>query len=375
MLMIASGLLIRSHLLVQEVDAGFQADHVLTAELQLPEDRYETETEIRQAWTELRERIGALPGILSVGAIDQLPVNRGGTYNSPYAAARPPVTDADRMPAERRFASDGYFRVLKIPIASGRAFMRADLPDTPRVVIINKTMAAQFFPDEDPIGEILVLPWEPDVRMEIVGVAGDIRERGLAENVPPIFYMPSGQWAGQRMHLLMRTTGDPLAVTAAVRAAVWGWDTDIPVSAVDTMESRLTTSQAEPRFRMLLIGLFALVALTLSSTGLYGVLSFYVRQSTLELGIRVALGAGPRRLLAMVVGRGMAMAAAGIGIGMLAGFASASAMRSFLFQIEPTDPATFWIGGLCLALVALAASVLPALRATRVDPQSALKLQ
>jgi putative ABC transport system permease protein len=372
MLMIASGLLVQSYARLQSEEAGFQTQGLLQAELQLPEWKYASFEEQEQAWAQLHETVLALPGVISVGSIDQVPIRTGGTYNEIHRADRPPTNTAERdaMFGQRRFASEDYLNTMGIPILAGRSLEPTDRLGSTKVIVISKTMADLFFQQENPLGKEMVL-WGQN--FQIVGVVGDVREFGLGATPPPVFYMPSRQWPQARMQLLIRTAGDPLALAGALRRAVWEIDRDIPISGLQTMESRVSRSLAGPRFSMLLVGFFAIVAVILASTGLYGVLAYFVRQRNRELGIRVALGAGPNRILGLVLKRGMLLAGTGIVVGLLGGFVGARALQSLLYNVAPTDALTFGGVSICLAVVALVACVVPASRALKVDPHEILR--
>ena len=247
--------------------------------------------------------------------------------------------------AQRRYASDDYFETLGIPILTGRAFESTDRAGEAGVLIINATMAA------------------------------DVREFGLAQGFTPVFFMASRQVTPDRMQLLVRSAGEPLDLAAELREAVWDFDGSIPIAGLTTMEARITGSLAQPRFRMLLVGLFAAMALVLAATGLYGVLSFFVRQRTHELGIRVALGAAPRDVIGVVLKRGMVLVGFGIGIGLLGAFAGGRVLQSLLYEVAPSDVLTFGGVSICLAAVASIACIVPALRAIKVDPQEVLRVE
>ncbi|MCP4654368.1 MAG: ABC transporter permease [bacterium] len=375
-MLIASGLLLRTYQRLQSVEPGFQAGGVLTFELQLPALKYDAPAEIEQTWAVLRERMLALPGIEAVGAIDQLPVRSGGTWNYVHTSERPPATDAEMMGAQRRFAHEGFFQTLAVPLRAGRSFEPGDRQGAPSVVIINETLAEQFSPGEDPLGRVLVLPrWDPPVHMEIIGVVGTVMENGPGATPPPIFYMAARQSPFGRTRFLVRTAGDPLDSAGVLRTTVHEVDGDIAFSQVETMESRLAGFLDQPRFRTLLVGVFAMVSLLLASVGLYGVLACFVRQRTRELSIRMALGAGAGNVFARVVGKGMAMVGMGIGLGLAGGFAGAQVLRRLLFGVAPTDAVTFASVSLCLAWVALVACLVPAWRAVRIDPCEALRVE
>jgi len=374
MLIIASGLLIQSYARMQRVDPGFNVERVLKVEMQLPSWRYEDRAQVARAWSELHDRLRAVPGVVSVGAIDQPPINMGGTYNTIYPVNRPPATPADeaRYAGQRRFASSDYFEAMDVPILAGRGFLATDSLESQPVVVISKQMADEYFPDESPVGEELFV-W--DMNFMVVGVAENIREYGLGADFQRVFYMASSQVTPGRMQVLLRTAGDPIAMAPSIREAVWAFDKEIPISGMETMESRISDSLSQPRFSMLLVGMFAIMAMGLAAIGLYGLLSFFVKERTHEMGIRLALGAAPGHVVGTVVRRGMTMVAMGIGIGIAGGLASGRLMQSLLFDVAPTDVPTFVAGAACLATVALVACLVPAVRATRVDPQEVLRTE
>ncbi len=377
-LMVASGLLVQSYVRQQRVDPGFAVEQVVSVELQLPDSRYTGIGELQAIWSALQQEVRVVPGVAAVGAIDQLPIRQGGTYNHIYPAERPPETtsDRDQLTAQRRFASEDYFSTLGIPLLAGRAFAPTDEQGAPNVVVISKAMAGEFFPGEMPVGKVLILPWSsPPLSLEVVGVAGDVQEFGLGSALARVFYLPARQFPSRRMQLVIRAQGDPLPIVGAVRRAVWAVDRDVPVSAAQTLEQRAFDSLAQPRFRTFIVALFAVMALILTSTGLYGVLAYFVRQRTRELGIRIALGATPRTIVGLIVGKGMIMVAAGIGLGLLGSFAGGRVLRSFLFDVRSTDALTFGGVSLVLAAVAFGACLVPAIRALRVDPQEVLRTE
>jgi putative ABC transport system permease protein len=374
MLMAASGLLVRSYPGLQGVDPGFETERLLQAEIQLPSWRYEAPEEIENAWRQLHDRLRALPGVVSVGAVDQVPIRSGGTWNVIYPVERPPTNAAEQAQfgAQRRFASDDYFDALGIPIMTGRAFESGDRVGSPSVVIISQTMAERWFPNENPVGKELFV-WGGN--WQVVGVAADVREFGLGQDFTPVFYLASRQVTPDRMQLLIRSAGEPLDLAAQLRQTVWDFDRSIPIAGLTTMESRITGSLAQPRFRMLMVGLFAAMALVLAATGLYGVLAFFVRQRIHELGIRVALGAAPRNVIGVVLQRGMVLVGVGIGIGLLGAFAGGRVLQSMLYDVAPTDVLTFGGVSICLALVGSIACIVPARRAVKVDPQEVLRVE
>jgi predicted permease len=374
MLLIASGLLIRSYSQLNEVDPGFPEEGILGAELQLPDWKYESPEESGQTWELLYDRVGALPGVISVGSIDQPPIRSGGTYNTIYRTDNPPASAAERaeMSGQRRIASAGYFETMGIPLLSGRVFDRNDRVGTPNVVVISATMAEYFFPNEDPLGHDLFV-W--GMNYQVIGVVGDVKEFGLEADFPRVFYMSGDQFPRIQSNLFVRAAGNPLELAPALRRAIWEVERDIPISGLEVMESRLSRSLAQPRFRMVLVALFGVVALILAAMGLYGVLAYFVRQRARELGIRIAMGARPGNVMGLVVAKGMTLVGLGILVGLAGGFAGGRVLDSLLFDVSATDALTYGAVSLFLVVVALLACMVPALRALRVDPQEVLRVE
>jgi predicted permease len=371
-LMVASGLLVRSYLRLQSVETGFQPQRLLQADVQLPSWKYQSNEEIEQAWSLIHQRVAALSGVVAVSSIDQQPIRSGGTWNTVYPADRPPTstTDRDRSAGDRRMIMEGYFSTMGIPVLAGRDFSAIDGPASTLVMIIGQTMANRFFPDEDPLGKQIVL-WGSN--WDVVGVVGDVKEFGLAADIPNVFYIPARQVGPPRLQLMVRTRGTPTDLAPALREAVWEIDREIPISGFQDMETRIANSLSQPRFRMILVGLFALVAVILAATGLYGVLAYFVRQRTRELGIRVAMGADPTSIIVLVVRKGMTLVTLGIAVGLLGGFAGARVVGSLLYDVSATDAVTYGSVSLCLLAVSLVACVVPARRAVKVDPQEVLR--
>ncbi|MGD2153667.1 MAG: ABC transporter permease, partial [Gemmatimonadales bacterium] len=371
MLLVGSGLLIRSFLRLQQEELGFEPQGVITAQVRLPRT-YGPERPPQQFYDAALQRIRALPGVEAAGAITDLPVIGGfGPWNYVHAEGHPAATPADRRGATRRVVDPGYFEAMGIPLLSGRTFVRSDVPDGPNVGIISRRMAEEFFPNVDPVGRQFVLPWDPPVHFQIVGVVGDVRLGSLDSETRPTMYWSLSQAPRSTMNLVVRTQGEPAAL--ALRNAIWSVDPDVPISNLRAMTSVVSASLAQNRFRTLLLGAFAGVALLLAALGLYGVLSQLVGRRTHELGVRMALGADRARLMRWVLRYGMTLAAVGLALG-LAGAAAASQLaRGVLFGVRPLDPFTYFATSFCLVLVALAAAALPAWRATRVDPVESLR--
>jgi putative ABC transport system permease protein len=373
-LLIGSGLLIKSLYRLQNVNPGFNPDGVLTLELQLPTTRYAEPFQQEQFFSTALERIRALPGVVDASAVSGLPL-RGGPWNYVYPADRPPLDPSEQIPATRRRAMDGYFRALQVPLVAGRTFEPTDRLDSRLVVVVSKKLAELAFPGENPIGKILVLTWGDGVYMEVIGVVDDLKDNGLASESRPIFYLPYRQYPDPFLSLAIRVAGEPTALTPAVRDIVRDLDKDVPISNISTLTTRVSESTSAQKFQTLLLGTFAAIALLLTAIGLYGVLAYFVSQRRRELGIRIALGASGAAVMSEVVRKGLSMASAGIALGLLGGFAAARLLQSLLFETTATDPFTYVLVSLFLVLVALTACAIPAMKAVRIDPVKALKME
>lgn len=375
-LLLACGLLIRSFVNLQRVDPGFRAENLLTFRVQLPTFKFGTPAETQEVWDQVTRRIEALPGVNAAATVDVLPFVGRGPWNTVWPEGHAPASAAEGQGATRRFVSEHFFTALGIPLRAGRAFAVTDALDRAPVTVINESLARQFFPGEDPIGKTLVLPWNPQLHLQIVGVAGDLSELGPGTDPVPTFYLP-GRSIVTDISVLVRTAGDPLALLESIRRAVAELDHDIPIADVRTMDARLSTTLAQPRFRTAMVVVFALVSVALAAIGLYGVLAYFVRQQSREIGVRLALGAGRGAVGRLVVARGMALVGVGSALGVVGGFAVARAVRSqaWLYGVRTVDGPTVLgvVGG--LAVVALVACLVPALRAARTDPTEAMRVE
>jgi putative ABC transport system permease protein len=370
-LLIGAGLLIRSLIQLQNTKPGFEARNVLTMRLDLPRKQYQTPEKAANFFQELESRIGSLPGVESVGLVTELPLS-GQPNDMPYTVeGRPPVTMDQAFDDDFRRVNTQYFRALRIPLLRGRNFTEQEVRQSAKVVVISELLAQQTFPNEDPLGKRLVMSMG-NQPFEIIGIVGDIRHRALESQPRAAMYMPTYETG---MNLVIRTQDDPTSITAAVRKEVQGIDADQPVAAVRTMEQWLETSVAAPRYRTALLGLFALVALVLASTGIYGVMSYSVTQRTHEIGVRMALGARQLDVLKLVVRQGMVLVVIGVGIGLAGAFALTRVMAALLFGVGAKDPLTFFSVASLLTLVAFVACYIPARRATKVDPLVALRYE
>jgi len=374
-LLIGAGLLIKSFIRLYETDLGFKAENILTMSLALPQAKYPDAQAAAAFHQKLLERVAALPGARSAGVINYLPLQQWGFNGGidiegqgPYEPGRGPL-------AEFRAISPDYFRTLGIPLVSGRSFTSQDQGNSAPVVIVNQTLAQRYMPGQNPIGK-RIRSIGNDWRT-VVAVVGDVRQSGVTRAVRAEVFVPVTQaiWTSltQTMSLAVRADAEPEALIAVVRNAVREVDPAQPVFNVKTMEAVVADSVSDRRLNMLLLGIFAAVALTLAVIGIYSVMSYTVSQSAREIGIRMALGARSTDVLKLVVGQGMALTLVGVGLGVAGAFGLTRLMATLLYGVTATDPLTFAVVAVSLTLVVLVACWLPARRATKVDPLTALK--
>ena len=378
-LLIGAGLLIRSFVKLRAVNPGFNAQNLLTMQLDLSGPNYEKEAPVIAFYDQLLDKIKTLPGVQTAATRAHTPI----APDAGYARLSFLIEGRQPDPANRPLAfynavSSEYFQAMEIPLLKGRSFDPRDTKKVPYVMIINETLARRYFPGEDPIGKRMTLNDDHPKEEEwatIVGLVKDTKPLKLEGEAVPEMYLPFAQDPRGSMALMIRTTSKPESIAAAVRAEVLSLDPNQPVYSIRTMESVLSEAVATPRFRTFILGVFAIVALILAMVGVYGVMSYSVTQRTHEIGIRVALGAQSSDVLKLVVGHGMALAFVGVGIGLVTSFALTRVMSKLLFGVEPTDPLTFAVIALLLTLVALLACYLPARRAMKVDPMIALRYE
>ena len=374
-LLVGAGLLIKSFMHLRDVSPGFNSANVLSVRISLPSARFPKGEPRVQMLRQVVEHIRSLPGVQSAGAVLSLPLG-GDTFNvgRSYIREGRPATPEESANATYLVATPDYFHALQIPLVAGRAFTDQDTEQTPKVLIVNESMARQLWPGESPVGKRITIWRDEKFPREIVGVVGDTK-RLLDTEAGSQMYVPFAQDSDWGMSLVIRTNGDPAASTAAVRSEIRSLDKGIPVFNVKTMNEVLALSVGPRRTPMLLLSAFAGVALLLAMIGIYGVTAYHVTQRTQEIGIRMALGAQMRDVVSLVLKGGMALAFIGIGLGLVGAFALTRLMSSLLFGVQPTDTATFVIVSLSLCVTALIACYLPARKATKVDPLVALRYE
>ncbi|MGH9402899.1 MAG: FtsX-like permease family protein, partial [Terriglobia bacterium] len=374
-LLIGAALLMQSLVRLERVNPGFEPMHLLTMRIALPPARYDTIQKRAAFFRELVQRIESAPGVTSAAVTWMLPMT--GWAGSPVEVVeQPPVKFTERPIGIVETITPEYFRTLKIPFIRGREFTAHDIAGAVPVVIISESMARHFWPaypnGQNPVGQHILVgaTWPP---MEIVGIVADVDQSGLDAGPRPELYAPFAQHPPQSAMLAVRTKSNPTQFVNVVRSRILTIDPDQPVSAVKTMDEVIEASVGRPRLVMLLLGLFAGVALLLATVGIYGVISYSVAHRTQEMGIRLALGAQQRDILRLVAGQGLGLALVGVAIGLGGAVALTRVMKALLFQVSATDPATFVGIALVFALVALLACYIPARRAMKVDPMEALR--
>ena len=375
-LLVGAGLLGNSFVRLLRVNPGFNPNGVVAAQLFLSPVEY-PERDLRGALMlqQMLEKVRSIPGVRSAGLVTALPIT-GGASTDFVVEGRPLPPVNDEPSADIRSVDAGYFRAMGIPLLAGREFTEADNSTAKRVMVINQTMARQYWPNESPIGEhVTMKDWGPPLTGEIVGVVGDVKTNGLDEAVGPMIYWPYFQFPELFNTIVVRGDGDPSRFVPVVKAAIWSVNKNQPISTIQTLEQVLFESMARRRLYMILLGVFAGAALLLAGVGIYGMVSYSVSQRTREMGIRIAIGAERGDVLRMVLGQGAKVALLGVVLGMAAALALTRLMTSLLFGVSPTDPLTFAGVATLLTLVALGASFLPARRATRVDPMVALRCE
>ncbi|HWQ36040.1 MAG TPA: ABC transporter permease [Blastocatellia bacterium] len=380
LLLVCAGLLINSFWRLRQVNPGFDPKSVLSFRVSLPGTQYDKPEKVEAFYQQLSSRIQAMPGVVSVSGVNPLPLS-GNNAGVGFAIEGQPTEPGRPFPYDTylRVIRPDYFQTMNIQLVAGRDFSERDKLESTPVVIINESLAKRYFPNQNPLGRRINPSFGVDGRgvlwREIVGVVKDVHHASLSEDSDAEVYVAHTQAPWNTITVVARTSINPSSLIQSVRNEVRSLNPDLPVYDIRTLEERISLTVAQPRFQMLLLTIFAGIALLLTAVGLYGVLAYNVAQRTQEIGIRMALGASAGKVRVMVVRQGMTLALAGIGLGLIASFAATRLLASLLYGVTATDPLTFALIGLAMLLIALAACWIPARRATKVDPMIALRYE
>jgi putative ABC transport system permease protein len=371
-LLIGAGLLGQSLLRLQHVSLGFQPDRLLTFQVSLPRTKYPVE-QSTVFYRTLLESLRAIPGVRAAGASSGIPFGNGAYTQTPIATTGPsPLPPETAIPTAWRVVTPGFFQAMRIPLLRGRDFADADAPaGAPLVVIVSQATATKFWGDADPLGHSLHRQGDLARQYTVVGVVGDVRQAALSQETPAIYY-PSIGLVGS-MGVVVRSDPPPTSLLPTVRQKLHDLDPGLPMSSVRTMDEWVSNNAAQPRLNAILLGIFACVAMVIAAIGIYGVLAYSVNQRTREIGLRMALGAPRGQVLRLIVGEGMTVGAIGIGVGVAGALALSRVLATLVFDVPVRDPLTYAAVAAMLAIVALAACVIPARKASRVDPMVALR--
>lgn len=376
-LLVAAGLLLRSFSNLMSVNPGFDAQNIVKADISLPQFQYSKPQQWIAFSDELLPRIQSQPGLRDSAIAVPRPIADGCANLGFDIVGRPPLSAGTSRTADFVSVSPKYFHVMGIPLLAGRLFDRRDVSSSPRVTVISKELARLYFPNEDPLGKQLFFgfSYDPGVAREIVGIVGDVRDEALGKNPGPMMYVPFDQDPLWGANLVVKSTLSVSTVSAAIRRQVQAVDKDLPVTDVAKLPEIIDDSLAQPRFRTLLLGLFAVMALVLAATGIFGVISYSVSRRTNEIGVRVALGASRAMILRMILRETLILAFVGLAAGLPCALAASRLVGHLLFDVSPNDPATLASVAFTLCAVAILAGYLPARRAMRVDPIVALRYE
>jgi predicted permease len=371
LLLVGAGLTLRSFQALLDTDAGFTTDRLLTALVSLPATRYQGDERIVTTYDEIERRFAALPGVRAVGGTSHLPLTNQDSRSGVAVEGRQPSPDAPTR-AHLRAVTVDYFRTMGIRLVAGRNFNPSEDGEQPFVVIVNETMARRYWPGNSPLGKRVRLGGS-EVWREVVGIVADVKHWGLERPVNPELYFPQRQMVWRSLNFVVATDGDPASLVAAVREQLRAVDADLPLSNVRTMDQVAARSVAERRGGMLILGLFGVLALILAAAGIYGVMAHLVALRTSEIGIRMTLGAQPSRVMTLVLKEGLMQAALGLAIGIAGAVLVMRSFRTVLYGVGPADPLTIVAVVVVLAATATLACLIPARRAMRVDPVTALR--
>lgn len=388
-LLAGAALMIRTFVGLRSVQPGFDAHNVITMQTSLSSGKYDTTAKVSNMIRQVAQHVEALPGVQSAAGTLMLPVEGGVDFPFSIEGRSPANGSKYEGDEQWRFVSPAYFNAFRIPLVKGRMFDQRDTGSSERVLVINQAMAKKFWPKEDPIGARIVIgkglgPTFEEPARQIVGIVGNVRETGLGDGEQPVMYVPQAQLNDQLtkfangvvpLSWAIRTTDDPSSLVPAIRREFLAVDSQLPVSKVRTMVQVVSESTARQNFNMLLLTIFAILALSLAAIGIYGLMSYTVEQRTQEFGVRLALGAGARQMLATIVGQGMILAGIGLVIGLAAAYGLTRLLSGLLFGVKATDPLTYVSVAATLSIVAFLATFIPARRATKIDPVIALRYE
>ena len=370
-LLVGAGLLMQSLLRLQQVWLGFRPEGILSFQLALPDTKYPDQVKRWALYREVLQSLASIPGVTAATS-SGIPMGQGSYNRSPFMPTGASILpDGTSLPIDWRIASPGYFRLMGIPLLAGRDFTEQDGPGATDVVVVSRATAQKFWGSENPIGKMLHRPTVTS-SYTVIGVVGEVRHTALNQEFPCLYFSSATRTAGL-MDIVVRTQGRPESVQQPARSRIHDIDPELPLSNIRTMEDYVYNNAAQPRLNAALLVVFAGVALLIAAIGVYGVLAYSVNQRTREIGLRMALGAQPSGVLWWIAGQGMLVAIAGIGVGLVGAFALSRVLASLLYEIQPRDSLTFTVVALILSAVALTACLVPALRASRVDPIVALR--
>jgi putative ABC transport system permease protein len=384
MLLVGAGLMIRSFQKLHRVNPGFDSRNVLTMTAMVSRAKFPTPAQQVSFFEQVLERVRTLPGVESAGVVDDIPLDNGGSHQPVAIEGRPILPMSEQPEVDVRLTSAGYMSALHIPVVRGRDFNDTDIAGRPAVILISESMARRFWPGEEALGKRLTLTFTPGAVREVVGVVGDVKLDGLDQTRPSAtLYVPldqvstpaTGEWSSFPMTLVVRSASASTGLVSAVSNVVHDVDREMPVRDILTMEDLVANSVTQQRFNMLLLGAFAGLAVLLAAVGIYSVLSYSVKRSVREIGIRLALGARVGDVLRMVVLEGMKPTLLGVVVGTVGALALGRALSSLIYEVKPTDPLTFLAVTALLAAIALLATIIPAYRAAKVDPMVALRYE
>ncbi|MBO0799829.1 MAG: ABC transporter permease, partial [Blastocatellia bacterium] len=375
-LLSGAGLMIRSFARLSLIDSGLDPTNVLTMRLSISHERYPKEEQRAAFYARVAARLRELPGVSSVAYTSTIPLSGGGIVGGVLIEHQPVPTSLYKTPIVRSEAvTIDYFRTLGIPLLKGREFRENDKKEAPSVVIVNDAFSRRFFPDEDPIGKRIKIGPFDDPWQSIVGVVRGVRGAALETEPEPEVYIPFVQRPDWDLALLLRTTVDPRMIAAAAHKEIQREDKEMPIFHVETMNQIVSNSISQRRFSVLLMSIFATVALLLAAAGIYGVMSYLVTQRTQEIGVRMALGAQRSDVIKLIISQGLILVFIGLVIGLITSLALTRVIKSFLFGISATDPLTLLVVSVLLVVVALISNLIAVLRATRIDPLVALRYE